>query len=83
MVVVMGLTNKQRVQRKKKPRTCAFSSHVSLSTARSYFVSNGVVYYDDHYSYGLKKAHMTLEQFLGNPSILTNAEFKQLDGKVA
>lgn len=75
----MGLTNKQRVQRKKKPGVRAFSSHVSLSTARSYFVSNGVVYYNDRYSHSFKKAHMTLEQFLGNPSILTNAKFKQLE----
>jgi hypothetical protein len=85
VVVVMGLTNKQRVKRTKKAKSGGFFSHVSLSTARFYFVCNGVVYREDLYKNRLVKAHLTLDQFLGNPNILTRAEFKEWlkKGKVA
>lgn len=74
---VMGLTNKQRVQRTKKARSSGFFSHVSLSTARFYYVSDFCIYRDDVYRKCLRPAHLTKEQLLGNPNVLTRSEFKE------
>ena len=74
----MGLTNKQRVKRTKKAKSSGFFSHVSLSTARFYYLSgDGVVYRDDVYRNCLRPAHLSVEQLLGNPNVLTRSEFKE------
>ena len=72
----MGLTNKQRVKRSKKVKVSGFFSHVSMSTARFYYMDDrGVIYRDDTYRHILRRAHLSKEQLLGNPNVLTHAEF--------